>query len=171
MKKVQKWTIYHFWTFLFSAFGPQDLGPHQGTTSRHSSDYCSSMLRYTFFVSFDCGKTIFIYLMEVVSANITYSAVEMTQKASPLNNRSVRRTCGSKNIVERTLKECPNNYNGLPHQSRCFSFTSPGVLRTPGSWTSQANKFFAGQSGKAERESWEVTALRSCYRSTAQYGI
>ena len=56
----------------------------------------------------------------------------MTATRSPLNNRSVRRTCGSKNIVERTLKECPNNYNRRPHQGRCLFFTSPGVLRTPG---------------------------------------
>jgi hypothetical protein len=57
------------------------------------------------------------------TGKISYCAVETTLKASPLNNRSVRRTCGSKNIVERTLKECPNKQMGDP--SRVDAFPSP----------------------------------------------
>ena len=56
---------------------------------------------------------------------------QRTLKASPLSNRSVRRTCGQIAIADSTLEECPNNADGRLFQSRfCTCFFSGGALRT-----------------------------------------
>ena len=45
---------------------------------------------------------------------IIRNEVLKTLKASPLNSRSVRRTCGQIATVESTLNECPNSAVGRP---------------------------------------------------------
>ena len=50
---------------------------------------------------------------------IIRNEVLKTLKASPLNSRSVRRTCGQIATVESTLEECPNSAVGRPIQGRC----------------------------------------------------
>ena len=45
--------------------------------------------------------------------------VQRTLKASPLNNRSVRRTSGQLVAAESTLEECPSRVIGRLFQSRC----------------------------------------------------
>ena len=55
--------------------------------------------------------------------------VQLTLEASPLNSRSVRRTCGQRKTIESTLKECPISTDGRLFQSRCYPSTCyPGVL-------------------------------------------
>ncbi|MBO4827574.1 MAG: hypothetical protein J5506_10165 [Prevotella sp.] len=53
-------------------------------------------------------------------------------KASPISNRSVRRTCGIQASANSTLKECPNVQKGDPVRVGVSLRHCPGVLRTPG---------------------------------------
>ena len=54
-----------------------------------------------------------------------------TLKASPLNNRSVRRTCGQMVTVESTLKECPFGEDGATlSESVQYAFSLRGLRTT-----------------------------------------
>ena len=57
---------------------------------------------------------------------IIRNEVLKTLKASPLNSRSVRRTCGQMATVESTLKGCPNSAVGRPIQGRCGALVISG---------------------------------------------